>query len=307
MKEINRNKMVTVVIPTYKRGVKYLSRAVESVKKQTYDNIEIIVIDDSPNDYEDREAVGQYMETVTTDRIHYFKNETNLGGSLARNKGILLAKGEYITFLDDDDEYMPMKIEKQIAFMEETGCDLSFADMVMYNNSGKVVDYREYKDICAFDNDSLLRYHLMKHMTGTPTFMFKTDKLKEIGGFDDVKMGQEFHLMLKAIERGLEIRYFPECDVKVYKHEDGGISQGRNKIDGEIRLYEFKKKYFHLLAKEEVKYIDFRHWVVMAIAYKRNKMYFSMVYAFIKGFVSSPKNFFEQFFIFVNKIRKVRK
>ncbi|MFR2987776.1 MAG: hypothetical protein ACLTMR_02840 [Faecalibacillus sp.] len=102
--------------------------------------------------------------------------------------------------------------------------------MIMYNSSGIVVDFREYTDIPAFDNESLLHYHLMHHMTGTPTFMFKTNKLREIGGFEDAKMGQEFYLMLKSIEKGLSIGYIPECDVKVYKHEEGGITQGKIKL-----------------------------------------------------------------------------
>ncbi len=294
--------LVTVIIPTYKRTVEYLSRAVKSVMEQSYPNIEIIVIDDSPVTYEGRDSIRQYVESVSSDKVRYYQNETNMGGSLARNRGISLAKGSYISFLDDDDEYMEKKIEKQVAFMLSGGYDLSFSNMIMYGTNGKVVDYREYKDIPAFDNDTLLRYHLMKHMTGTPTFMFVTEKLREISGFEDAKMGQEFYLMLKCIERGLKIGYLPECDVKVYKHADGGITQGRNKIDGENRLYDFKKKYFDRLSKREIRFIRFRHWAVMVVAYKRNKMYFHMLPAGIKAFFSSPLDFFEQIWGFVKKV-----
>jgi hypothetical protein len=131
-------------------------------------------------------------------------------------------------------------------------------------------------------------------MTGTPTFMFKTIKLREIGGFEDAKMGQEFYLMLKSIERGLKVGYIPECDVKVYKHNDGGITQGKNKIDGENRLYEFKKSYFDRLNKREIRFIRFRHWAVMVVAYGRNKMYVQMMGAGVRAFLSSPYDFFTQ-------------
>lgn len=294
--------LVTVIIPTYKRTVEYLSRAVESVMKQTYKNIEIIVIDDSPDSYGERLRIKSYMSSIESDRVHYYQNETNMGGSLARNRGISHAKGAFVSFLDDDDEYMETKIEKQVKFMLYGKFDLSFSDMIMYNTSGKVVDYREYKDIPAFDNETLLHYHLMKHMTGTPTFMFLTEKLREIGGFEDAKMGQEFYLMLKAIEKGLKIGYLPQCDVKVYKHADGGITQGKNKIDGENRLYEFKKQYFQRLTKKEIRFINFRHWAVMVIAYKRNRMYFQMLFAGLKAFFSSPLDFFEQVFGFAKKV-----
>lgn len=297
---------VTVIIPTYKRTVEFLSRAVQSVINQTYSKVEIIVIDDSPTDYKERNNIKEYMNSIENKDIKYYQNEQNLGGSLARNRGIEFATGEYISFLDDDDEYMPEKIEKQVKFMLCEGKDLSFSNMIMYSQSGAVVDFRDYNDIPAFDNKSLLHYHLMRHMTGTPTFMFKTDKLREIGGFEDAKMGQEFYLMLKSIERGLSIGYIPECDVKVYKHADGGITQGKNKIDGENRLYEFKKKYFSQLNKKEIRFINFRHWAVMVVAFKRNSMYPQMVGAGVKAFISSPFDFTTQVFSFINKVRKHR-
>ena len=297
---------VTVIIPTYKRSVEFLSRAVKSVIDQTYKNIEIIVIDDSPSNYIERDNIKKYMDSIVNQDIKYYQNEKNMGGSLARNRGIELATGENISFLDDDDEYMPETIEKQIKFMLYGGNDLSFSNMIMYNSSGIVVDFREYTDIPAFDNESLLHYHLMHHMTGTPTFMFKTNKLREIGGFEDAKMGQEFYLMLKSIEKGLSIGYIPECDVKVYKHEEGGITQGKNKIDGENRLYEFKKKYFSQLNKQETRFINFRHWAVMVVAFKRNSMYVQMIEAGIKAFFSSPSDFTTQVFGFLNRVKKYR-
>lgn len=302
----DRPPRVTVIIPTYKRTVEFLSRSVQSVINQTYPNVEIIVIDDSPSDYKLRNSIKKYMDTVVDDNIKYLQNEKNMGGSLARNRGIELATGEYISFLDDDDEYMPEKIEKQVKFMLSGGNDLSFSNMIMYSSSGVVVDYRDYNDIPAFDNTTLLHYHLMRHMTGTPTFMFKTNKLREIGGFEDAKMGQEFYLMLKSIERGLSIGYIPECDVKVYKHADGGITQGKNKIDGENRLYEFKRKYFPQLSRKEIRFINFRHWAVMVVAYKRNSMYPQMIGAGVKALVSSPVDFVIQVTGFLNKVRKYR-
>lgn len=299
--------LVTVIIPTYRREVKYLSRAIKSILEQTYKNIEIIVIDDSPDSYEYRNDIRIYMESIESERILYYQNDRNTGGALARNRGISLANGSFTTFLDDDDEYKSEKIEMQVKFMVDGEFDLSFSDMIMYNTNGVVVDYRNYNDITAFDNESLLHYHLMRHMTGTPTFMFKTEKLREIGGFEDVKMGQEFYLMLKSIEYGLKIGYFPQCHVKVYKHADGGITQGKNKIDGENCLYEFKKKYFSQLNIKEIRFINFRHWAVMVVAYKRNYMYLQMLIACIKAFCSSPIDFIAQVSKFVGKVAKYNK
>lgn len=296
--------LVSIIVPTYKRNVDFLSRAINSILNQSYKNIEIIVVDDSPETYEYRKNVSKYMKSIVerNNNVIYIQNEVNLGGSLARNRGIETATGEYTTFLDDDDEYKPEKIEKQIKYMQTYDCDLTFSNMIMYNTEGKVVDVREYHDIPSYKKESLLKYHLMKHMTGTPTFMFKTEKLREIGGFEDAKMGQEFYLMLKSIEHNLKIRYIDDCDVIVYKHNGEAISNGKNKIIGEKNLYEFKQKYFPILTKKEQRFIRFRHYAVMVVAYKRSSMYIHAFFAGITAFISSPFVFFCQVGGYLHKI-----
>ncbi len=294
--------LVSVVIPTYKRNLNYISNAVQSVLNQTYKNIEIVVVDDNYGDFEFRDDIKKYVEGFNSDKIIYIRNKGNIGGSLSRNVGIEASHGEYVTFLDDDDEYMPQKVEKQLKFMLDTDCDLSFSNMIMYRMSGEVCDFRDHKGLDSFDNADLLKYHLTRNLSGTPTFMFKADKLREIGGFRDVKMGQDFFLMLNAIESGLKIRYFNTCDVKVYKHNDGGISQGRNKIEGEMMLYNFKKQYFDILSSKEKRYVDFRHRIVMAVAYKRNHMYGEMLGNIIAAFFTSPTYFITEIFSFIKNI-----
>lgn len=298
----NKDIVVSVIIPTYKRPVAFLSRAVESVLNQSHKNVEVVVIDDSPDEFEERRAIKEYMSSIQDDRVIYLMNEKNLGGSLSRNRGIDTAKGAFITFLDDDDEYMPEKVEKQLDFMLNRDCEMSFSDMIMYSEEGKVVDYREYTDIPSYDNESLLKYHLMKHLTGTPTFMFKTEVLRDIGGFDDAKMGQEFYLMLKSINNGLKIRYMSGCYVKVYKHSGEGISSGRNKITGEKKLYEFKKQFFDRLSASEKRYIRFRHYAVLVVAYKRNKKPMMMLLSGLRSFASAPLVFFKEIWKFCAKI-----
>jgi hypothetical protein len=107
--------------------------------------------------------------------------------------------------------------------MLDNDCDMTFSNVVMCKN-GRPVEVRAFKDIPAFDNESLLRYHLMHHLTGTPTYMFKAEKLREIGGFDNALCGQEFILMLKAIEGDLKIRYLNVNHVLATISAAGGIS-----------------------------------------------------------------------------------
>ncbi len=297
---------VSVIMPTFKRSVDFVSRAVNSLLNQTYHNIEIICVDDSPANYEHREDIKHYFETLQATNVKYIQNQYNIGGALSRNVGIENSQGQYITFLDDDDEYLPDKVESQLNFMLENDCDLSFTKMLIYDEHDKIVDVREHF-FESYDNEYLLKYHLCRHMTGTPTFMFKADKLKAIGGFDDAKCGQEFLLMLKAIEHGLAIRYIPDCHMKVYKHQSGGISFSHNKIIGEKHLYQTKKKYFRLLSSSQRAYIRFRYYAVMAVAYKRNQKYLCCIGAAICSALSSPIDIVREVIKFVRNIFKSRR
>ena len=112
---MNNKPLVTIIIPTYKRTWEYLYRSVSSVLNQTYDNIELIVIDDSPDSYENRSDIKEKMAALVKNnpKVKYLVNERNLGGSLARNRGTEVSTGQYITFLDDDDEYLQESGERK--------------------------------------------------------------------------------------------------------------------------------------------------------------------------------------------------
>lgn len=109
--------LVSAVIPTYKRA-KLVPRAIRSVLNQTVQDIEIIVVDDgSPDDT--RNAVA----SVGSARVRYIRHATNRGLPASRNSGVRAARGHYVAFLDDDDEWLPEKTEKQLRFLREYRLD----------------------------------------------------------------------------------------------------------------------------------------------------------------------------------------
>lgn len=282
------NEKVSVIMPTYKRDRSFMETALESLLNQSYENLEIVIVDDSPADYEKRSEVEKYIKSIKDKNIVYVKNEVNMGGALARNEGIKKATGRYITFLDDDDKYLPDKVSNQVKFMESGDYDMSLSNMLIYNTKGELIDVRKHEDISRLKNKDLLVYHLKRHLTGTPTFMYKAEKLREIGGFDHVKMGQEFVLMLKSIERRLKIGYMKDTyDVLVLRHGES-ISTSKNKISGERDLYERKKEYFDRFSLKDRMFIRMRHYAVLAVAYKRNGMILPFLFYCIVAFLSSP-------------------
>lgn len=283
--------LVSIIVPSYKRSYALVERAINSLLQQTYNNIEIILVDDNakPEHIEFRLQLQKLVNVLSSPKLVYIKNEKNLGGSLSRNQGINLAKGDFITFLDDDDCYEKCKIEKQLLFMKSNLLDVCFSDLSIYNEKDRLIDYRCHKDIKSFDNEYLFKYHLTKQITGTPTFMYKKDVLRKIGGFDDAIMGQEFYLMAKTIQNGFKIGYFPESNIRAYRYDIEAISTGKNKIAGAKIIYDYKRKYFNILSFSEKQYIKCRHYAVLAVAYKRNKNILKCLLFLVLSVLSNPK------------------
>lgn len=288
-------KLVSVVVATYKREAE-LKNALESLAKQTYPNMEIVLVDDNGND----EWNSKVSATVEVFRNRYPKiklecivNNSNQGSSKTRNIGIHSANGDYITFLDDDDIYLPDKIRKQVEFMETNQCDYSITDLILYNEDDKKINRRIRSYIKKTTVESLRLYHLKYHMTGTDTIMFKKEYLIQIGGFAPIDVGDEFYLMQRAIEEGGKFGYLPGCEIKAYVHTgDGGLSSGDGKIKGENALYEYKKTFFNQLEAGDIRYIKMRHYAVIAYAELRRKNYVKFISNAMKSFFASPCNFF---------------
>ncbi|WP_095173681.1 MULTISPECIES: glycosyltransferase family 2 protein [Blautia] len=283
--------LVSIIIATYHRDNE-LHEALISLTKQTYKYIDVIVVDDNA-DTEWNATVASHIERIRRENdlsILYIKNECNLGSAATRNRGIKAAKGKYITFLDDDDVYLPRKIEMQLKDIIAVNADYGLTDLYLYNEKEEVIDKRIRSYIKNTSTKELMRYHLLYHMTGTDTLMFKTEYLRKIGGFPGSDIGDEFYLMKEAVLGGGKFVYSPHCYVKAYVHtgETAGLSSGQRKIDGENNLYEEKKRYFNFLSKKDIRYVEMRHYAVIAFAELRTKRYGAFVLDAVKAFSSSP-------------------
>ena len=114
--------LVSIVTPSYNTGV-YIADTINSVLSQTYENWEMIIVDDCSTDNTDI-VVAQF----TDKRIRYLKNEKNSGAAMSRNYALREAKGKWIAFLDSDDLWTPEKLEKQIAFMKKGNYHFSYTN-----------------------------------------------------------------------------------------------------------------------------------------------------------------------------------
>lgn len=121
------NYLVSVILPTYNRE-KTLLRSIYSVLNQSYQNLELLIIDDGSNDQTEK-LVG----SIRDNRIIYIKYSKNRGACAARNIGIAHARGNYIAFQDSDDEWLPQKLDLQIKLLNTTNSDIVFCSFFKHH------------------------------------------------------------------------------------------------------------------------------------------------------------------------------
>ena len=122
-----QGELVSIIMPSYNSAA-FIKKTIQSVINQTYENWELIIVDDCSTD--NTELV---ITEINDPRIKFFKNEKNSGAAVSRNKAIREASGKWIAFLDSDDLWLPQKLDKQISFMKKNGYHFSYTNYIEIN------------------------------------------------------------------------------------------------------------------------------------------------------------------------------
>jgi len=174
--------LVSVVIPTYNRYDR-LKRAVESVVDQTYDRIELLVVDDRSDVTVEEHLSRDYGRHF--ERFEIRRHDENRGGSAARNTGLREANGDYIALLDDDDQWKPQKLERQVERFQEEDVGLVTTGGKVIDGNGNVDNVRRDKDIPG-EAPALTKRLLCRNIVGScSAVMVDTDVVDEVGMFDE--------------------------------------------------------------------------------------------------------------------------
>ena len=288
---------VSVIIPTY--GIPlFLDKAIQSVLNQTISDFQLIVVDDNNPDTEARNITERVLKPyLADDRVVYLKHTKNRNGAVARNTGISVAEGEYIAFLDSDDEYLPNRLEKCLKKIEHsdwtiagvyTGCE--------FRKAGKTVP--TYVDVKAGNFLVETLACTFAFCTGSNIFI-KKSIVEEINGFDgDFLRHQDYEFLVRIFQK-YSLEALPEVlviknnelfnlpnlqkmiDIKkqylkkyssiienlpisdrnyIYKSQFLQLAEAAQKI-GDMRnaskFYELAKSYSKLSLKEKVRRIAF--------------------------------------------------
>lgn len=201
--------LVSVILPVYNREFT-IGRAIESVLNQSYTNIELIIVDDASDD-----GTAEMIRLYNDKRITLIQSKNRGGAAKARNMGVKVAKGKYIAFQDSDDEWLPTKLEQQIAFMEKNDFKVSFCPYRLYAEKEYVVPC-EYLSLSSFQIKEILK---KGNVIGTPTLVVRHEVFKEIGLFDEnMPALQDYELAIR-IAKKYEIGCLSEILVNAYRME----------------------------------------------------------------------------------------
>lgn len=209
--------LVSIIIPTYNRAG-LLPRSIESCLRQTYQNIEIIVVDDCSRD-NTREVAQKYCNQDK--RIVYIRNDKNEGAAHTRNAGIERSRGEFLAFLDDDCEYLPEKIDTEIALMHS----LSPRPSIIYSNmwreqkEAKTIYSLERKDKFVTPGDIFdCKYHFLE----PTTWFIKKDFIRNNMFDRDLYIYEDMDIMMRAVLAGESV-YFYNKPLSI-KHAVAGLT-----------------------------------------------------------------------------------
>ena len=196
--------LVSVVIPNY-NGEKFVEQTIQSALRQTYDNVELILVDDKSTDGS-LAILRNWREKDK--RIRLIEKQTNTGVALTRNAGIDAAKGEYIALLDNDDLWEEDKIERQVELIQRTKAGMVYCSYDFIDECGQEIGR-------PFIVPEQTTYHdmLAKSVIGCSSILIATDIIKK-NKFSGAYYHEDYVLWMKLLEQGIMAR----GDVKVLMH-----------------------------------------------------------------------------------------
>ena len=202
--------LVSIIMPSYNTG-KFIKETINSVLNQTYNNWELIIVDDCSTD--DTEEI---VNAIKDNRIKFLKNSTNSGAAISRNKAIKEAKGKWIAFLDSDDLWKKEKIEKQIKFMKENNYDFS------YTNYTEIDEEGNEKGIKVTGPEKITKIGMYNYCwPGCLTVMYNAEKIGLIQ-IEDIKKNNDYAMWLKICKKAN--CYLLDEELALYRKRSGSIS-----------------------------------------------------------------------------------
>lgn len=222
--------LISVIIPTYNRA-HLLGRSIQSVLSQTYENLELLIIDDCSGD-----NTGEFVKGLSDERIRYHRNDHNMGLAGAKNVGASLAKGELLAFQDDDDEWLPDKLMRLMEVWkkesdEKTG--MIYHEMQEQGAS----EFIPSRDIpLEWKSKEIFQHMLLYPMIGATASLIRKSCLNELGGFcENLGSIEDYEFYLRMAKK-YRILFVGEPLMIIYDTPGSVNKRFKSKIDTELYI-----------------------------------------------------------------------
>ncbi len=213
--------LVSIVMPAFEAG-RFIGRAVESVRRQTHKDWELIVIEDGSHD-ETASIVNQFADN-TDQKVTYQNNGTNSGVSATRNRGFQQARGEIIAFLDADDSWTPDHLLHGVKALER-GADISYSGFHLYDEATQTSKLAAEPTAAQLETP-LTRLFTANFIQSSSLVMLKRAVVTATGKFDaELKVGEDCDYWLRAIGLGFKLTYTGHASCFYAKHSSSAMSK----------------------------------------------------------------------------------
>ena len=247
----NTQPLVSVIMPVY-NAARFLKQAMESVLRQSYRNLELIMIDDGSTD-DSLSMMRAYA--AQDDRVRVIANEKNRGVSYVRNCGIRAARGEYIALLDSDDVWLENKLESQVRLQQETGADIVYCSLDFINEEDRVIK-RPFIVPPTTDYSKML----VRCVFTCSTVMMKARLLKE-NPFPADYYHEDFLLWMKLMELDPVVAGDPAV---MAHNRQVAASRSGNKAFAAVKRWEIYRKGLHMgVVSSAVSFIQYAFWGIL--------------------------------------------
>ncbi|MCH5281917.1 MAG: glycosyltransferase family 2 protein [Lachnospiraceae bacterium] len=222
----NTKELVSVIIPTYNR-LELLKRSVESVIAQTYENWELIVVDDCSDD-----GTKEYIEGLKDPRVSCYRNESNMGPAASRNIGAAKAKGSLLAFQDSDDVWMPDKLEKTVSALLSAPDEYGMAYHEVREEGGNMIPDRSVP--LENKTGNIFSYLLLFPLIDTPASVIKKSCFEACGGFcEELKSMEDYEFFLR-VSKAYPILFVGEPLINSFNTKGSVNKRQKSKIDTEV-------------------------------------------------------------------------
>ncbi|MBQ9550869.1 MAG: glycosyltransferase family 2 protein [Lachnospiraceae bacterium] len=292
----NNRPLVTCVITSYKRNKETVERALQSVLAQTYSPIEVFIIDDNRGEGAESYSRGLSELAEGSDLVSVIKTENGHGGQRARNTGIGHARGKYVAFLDDDDEWLPEKLEIQIPMLEEDPeVGLCYSRGYLINEAFDPPRVTEFKSVKNATYEDLLKDDGIGSTTQAVIPRAVFDK---VGMFDESFPARQDYEMWIRISKSYKTAGSDKCLYKYHKSRGTGQVSHKWKscLKGHRLIYEKYKDDIDRIrdAKFNVVFHEAHYLNEGANEEKDPALKLKAVFKYVRAFFTSPSQFFVQ-------------